>query len=86
MRESIIKYGEPQGYTVVEAINRQLAHYPYHPGQIVFIAKMFAPHWETLFIPTGNFKNYHEATFRQPQHREHSTDEYLSDDKLEERN
>src|SRR5690606_33200348 len=29
-----------QGHTVLEAINRQLAHYPYHVGQIVFIGKM----------------------------------------------
>jgi len=28
-----------QGHTVMEAINRQLAHYPYHVGQIVFIGK-----------------------------------------------
>lgn len=30
-----------QGHTVTEAINRQLAHYPYHIGQIVFIGKIF---------------------------------------------
>ena len=29
-----------QGHTVTEAINRQLAHYPYHIGQIVFLGKM----------------------------------------------
>ena len=28
-----------QGHTIIEAINRQLAHYPYHIGQIVFIGK-----------------------------------------------
>ncbi|MFZ5973294.1 MAG: DUF1572 family protein [Bacteroidota bacterium] len=79
-------YIRNQGHTVVEAINRQLAHYPYHIGQIVFIAKMFAPHWETLSIPKGNSKSYNEAKFRQPQHRKHFTDEYLSDDKQGERN
>jgi len=31
-----------QGHTVMEAINRQLAHYPYHIGQIVFIGKMLS--------------------------------------------
>ncbi len=71
-------YIRNQGHTVIEAINRQLAHYPYHVGQIVFIAKMFAPHWETLSIPKGNSKGYNEAKFKQTQHNEHFTDEYFS--------
>ena len=37
--EKII-YIRNQGHTVLEAINRQLAHYPYHIGQIVYIAKL----------------------------------------------
>ncbi len=38
--------------SVVEAINRQLAHYAYHAGQLVFLAKHLAgPHWQTLSIP-----------------------------------
>lgn len=35
-----IVYIRNEGHTVMEAINRQLAHYPYHVGQIVFYAKM----------------------------------------------
>ena len=70
-------YIRNQGHTVVEAINRQLSHYPYHVGQIVFIAKMVAPHWEPLSIPKGNSKSYNEAKVRQTQHHEHFTDEYL---------
>jgi hypothetical protein len=35
-----IIYIRNEGHTVIEAINRQLAHYPYHVGQIVFYAKM----------------------------------------------
>jgi len=35
-----IIYIRNEGHTVQEAINRQLAHYPYHVGQIVFIGKM----------------------------------------------
>lgn len=39
-------------HTVVEAINRQLMHYAYHVGQIVFLAKHFrAAAWESLSIP-----------------------------------
>lgn len=35
-----IVYLRNEGHTVIEAINRQLAHYPYHIGQIVFYAKL----------------------------------------------
>jgi len=39
-------------HTVVEAINRQLTHYAYHVGQIIFIAKMALDNqWKTLTIP-----------------------------------
>ncbi|HET7275184.1 MAG TPA: DUF1572 family protein [Longimicrobiaceae bacterium] len=39
-------------HTVMEAINRQLTHYAYHVGQIVFLAKHFAGgEWQSLSIP-----------------------------------
>lgn len=39
-------------HSVVEAINRQLAHYPYHIGQIVYIGKMMCNEkWNSLSIP-----------------------------------
>ena len=42
--------GEP--HTVVEAINRQLTHYAYHVGQIVFLAKhLKSAEWQTLSVP-----------------------------------
>lgn len=62
-------YIRNQGHTVMEAINRQLAHYPYHVGQIVFVAKMFAPHWESLSIPKGNSKSYNEVKFCKAPHQ-----------------
>lgn len=38
--------------TVLDAVIRQLAHYPYHIGQIVFIGKMLKNEkWKTLSIP-----------------------------------
>ena len=40
-----------EAHTVLEAINRQLAHYPYHVGQIIFIAKMYNENFESLSIP-----------------------------------
>jgi hypothetical protein len=68
-----------QGHTVLEAINRQLAHYPYHIGQIVFIGKMYAQKWDSLSIPKGNSSAYNHDKFSKPKERGHFTDEYLSD-------
>jgi len=40
--------------SIVDAINRQLAHVPYHVGQIVYIGKMLAGEkWHSLSIPKG---------------------------------
>ena len=40
--------------TVVEAINRQLAHYSYHVGQIVLLGKCVkGKEWQTLSVPRG---------------------------------
>jgi hypothetical protein len=42
--------GEP--HSVMQAINRQLAHYPHHVGQIVLLAKHFAcDQWQSLSVP-----------------------------------
>jgi hypothetical protein len=39
-------------HTVMEAINRQLTHYSYHIGQIIFLGKMICDRdWESLSIP-----------------------------------
>jgi hypothetical protein len=44
-----------QPHTVLQALNRQLAHYAYHTGQIVFIAKHFrGTDWNSLSIPKGH--------------------------------
>ena len=49
-------------HTVMQAINRQLTHYPNHIGQIIFLAKHFrASEWQTLSIPRNKsteFNNY----------------------------
>jgi Protein of unknown function (DUF1572) len=52
MAQTIYIRGE--GHSVMQAIHRQLAHYAYHVGQIVFLAKHFAgPEWKSLTIPRG---------------------------------
>ena len=72
-----ILYIRNQGHTVMEAINRQLAHYPYHIGQIVFIGKMaLNDQWSSLSIPRGNSKAYNADKFSQPKRKAHFTDEF----------
>jgi hypothetical protein len=67
-----------QGHTITEAINRQLAHYPYHVGQIVFIGKMVCDtNWNSLSIPKGNSQKYNEEKFAKPKQTTHFTNEYL---------
>jgi hypothetical protein len=49
--------GEP--HTVMQAINRQIAHYAQHTGQIVFLAKhLRSGEWKTLSIPRGRSKEF----------------------------
>ncbi|MDI1243349.1 MAG: DUF1572 family protein [bacterium] len=51
--------GEP--HTVVEAINRQLTHYSYHIGQIVFLAKhLKSANWKTLSVPRNRSAEYNQ--------------------------
>jgi hypothetical protein len=51
--------GEP--HTVVEAINRQLTHYSYHIGQIVFLAKHFrSSDWKTLSVPKNRSAEFNK--------------------------
>ncbi len=76
-----IIYIRNQGHTVLEAVNRQLAHYPYHIGQIVFIGKMCAGNWASLSIPKGNSKDYNADKFSKPKEKGHFTDEFLNGDK-----
>jgi hypothetical protein len=71
-------YIRNMGHTVLEAINRQLAHYPYHIGQIVFIGKMARNDaWTSLSIPRGNSTAYNADKFSQPKSKQHFTDEFL---------
>lgn len=57
-------YIRNEGQTVLDAINRQLAHYPYHVGQIVFYAKMLkTSDWESLSIPRNKSNEYNSDKF-----------------------
>jgi len=71
-----IVYIRNDGHTVVEAINRQLAHYPYHIGQMVFIAKMLKNEdWQTLSIARNKSADYNNRKFSQEKDRRHFTDD-----------
>lgn len=49
--------GEP--HTVLQALNRQVAHYAYHVGQIAFLAKhLKGSEWKSLSIPRGKSEEY----------------------------
>lgn len=52
-------YIRGEDHTVLEAIERQLAHYAYHIGQLVFIGKQLkGDAWESLSIPKGQSEEY----------------------------
>src|ERR1700704_5402102 len=54
-----IVYIRNEGQTVLEAIQRQLAHYPHHVGQIIFQAKVLkGSAFQSLSIPKGNSEKY----------------------------
>jgi Protein of unknown function (DUF1572) len=56
-RKTVLVRGKP--HSVVRAINLQVAHYAYHVGQLVFLAKHFAgSRWETLSIPRGKSEDF----------------------------
>nr|WP_294872782.1 DUF1572 family protein [uncultured Pedobacter sp.] len=71
-----IIYIRNDGHTVTEAINRQLAHYPYHIGQIVFIAKMRTnEEWKTLSIARNKSADYNTRKFSSEKEKRHFTDD-----------
>ncbi len=50
LARTVIIRGEP--HSVIQAVNRQVAHYSYHVGQIVLLAKHFASdRWQSLSVP-----------------------------------
>jgi len=71
-------YIRNMGHTIIEAINRQLAHYSYHIGQIVFIGQIQkGKTWNSLSIAKGDSTKYNKDKFSQPKRKEHFTQESL---------
>ncbi|MEO4004715.1 DUF1572 family protein [Flavobacterium sp. CAU 1735] len=75
---SNVIYIRNEGHTVVEAINRQLAHYPYHVGQIVFYAKLLKKgEWNSLSIPKNKSNDYNADKFSKDKSIRNFTDDEL---------
>jgi hypothetical protein len=71
-----IIYIRNQGHTVSEAINRQLSHYAYHIGQLVFVGKMIkGEDWQSLSIPKGQSLLYNQEKFGKEKGKRHFTDD-----------
>ena len=59
LKRSVTIRGE--AHSVMQAINRQLAHYSYHSGQIVFLAKHFrSTEWKSLTVPRGKSQQFNK--------------------------
>ena len=71
-----IIYIRNEGHTVVEAINRQLTHYAYHIGQIVFLGTLIKNNdWKSLSVAKNQSEAYNLKKFKQEKHRGHFTDD-----------
>ena len=52
-------YIRSEAHSVTQAVNRQVAHYAYHIGQIVYLAKHYAgANWNALTIPRGKSQDF----------------------------
>ena len=68
-------YIRNEGHSVTDAIQRQLAHYSYHVGQMVFLGKIIkGENWQSLSIPKGKSKEYNQQKFSTEKTRRHFTD------------
>lgn len=73
--EKII-YIRNMGTTVHDAIIRQICHYPYHIGQIVYAAKLLkGSSFVSLSIPLNASKNYNSERFEKDKTVKHFTDD-----------
>ena len=72
---STIIYIRNEGQTVLEAIQRQLAHYASHIGQIIFQAKVIkGSQFQSLSIPKGGSAAFNDSRFSQEKTRRHFTE------------
>jgi len=70
-------YIRNQGHTVLEAIHRQVAHYAYHVGQIVYLSKELTTTWVSLSIPRGESKAFNAGKFSHHKKKAHFTEDFI---------
>lgn len=71
-----VVYIRNQAHTISDAINRQLAHYSSHIGQIIYIGRMVkADQWTSLSIPKGRSADFNEEKVSRGKHGGHFTDD-----------
>ncbi|MBK6572217.1 MAG: DUF1572 family protein [Saprospiraceae bacterium] len=81
-----IIYIRNEGHSIMDALNRQLAHYSYHVGQIVFIAKMLKQsEWSSLSIPLNKSASYNSDKFLLDKGIRHFTSSVSPDKKIDEK-
>lgn len=65
-----INYIRNEGHTVMESINRQLCHYSYHVGQLVYLGVLICgEEWNSLSIPKGESDQFNLEKFSKPKTR-----------------
>jgi uncharacterized damage-inducible protein DinB len=70
-----LTYIRNEGQTVLEAIQRQLAHYPHHVGQILYQAKVLKGNdFKSLSIPKGGSSNFNKEKFNKEKEQKHFTE------------
>lgn len=65
-----------QEHSIIAAVNRQLAHYSYHVGQIVYVGRMIKGNdWKSLTIPKGKSEDFNQEKFSKGKHTGHFSDD-----------
>lgn len=60
-----IMYIRSEPHSVMEGINRQIAHYSSHVGQIIFLCKMLSnDNWKTLSIAKGKSNDFNNKMMK----------------------
>jgi hypothetical protein len=69
-------YIRNQEHSIIEAVNRQFAHYSYHIGQIVYVGRMIKGNeWKSLTIPKGKSSDFNKEKFSKGRHNGHFSDD-----------
>ncbi len=69
-------YIRNQEHSILEAINRQFAHYSYHVGQIVYVGRMIkGSEWRSLTIPKGKSTEFTKEKFSKGKHKGHFSED-----------